>query len=118
MVSLHRILLITHLPELHYDTLLRQGGFEVITVRTLAEGFAAWRPFEFSLVLIVVGDDIQAPTAFCDELKKLDPAQNVAFVTGWHTYVPPAACPDEVIRRDHNPSLFIQKVKELSQSSR
>jgi len=118
MTSPTRILLISHIPELHYDTLLRQRGFEVVTATTLAEGTTAWRPFEFSLVLVVVGEDVEGPTAFCDQLKKLDPTQNVAFVTGWHTYVPPATCPDEVIRREHNPALFLQKVKELSQSAR
>ena len=115
MVPRKRILLITHLPELHYDSLLRQRGFEVVSAGNLSEGLTLWRPFEFNLILIVVGDDVEAPIAFCDEVKQLDANQKVAFVSGWHTYIPPAACPDDVIRREYDPARFIQKVTELSQ---
>ena len=113
MSAIPRILLISHLPELHHDKVLAVRGFEVVTATSLTEGFTLWRPFHFDLVLIVVDGDTEAATKFCAELKALDPKQNVAFVTGWHTYVPPSACPDEVIQREHGPSTFLRKVAEL-----
>ena len=116
MLNRPRILLISHLPELHYDSLLINGGFDVTNAESLNEGLAFWRPFHFKLVLIVVEDDLPQALAFCDELKKIEPGQCVAFVTGWHTFVPPSSCPDDVIQRDYNPSLFVKKVSELAQA--
>lgn len=115
MLSSPRILLVSQIPELHYDSLLKNGGFEVVTAKSLDEGLTAWRPFEFNLVLVVVDGNIEDSLEFCGELKKLDPNQGIAFVTGWHTYVPPQSCPDEIIEQEYNPALFIRKVTELSQ---
>ena len=115
MTSRPRILLVSPIPELHYDSLLTNGGFEVVTVKSLDDALAAWRPLVFNLVLVVVDDNVEQPLEFCEELKKIDPTQGVAFVTGWHTYIPPQSCPDEIIEQEYNPALFIRKVTELSQ---
>lgn len=116
-MTTRRILLICGQPELHYDSLLRKTGFDVVSSKTLEDGMSQWRPSSFNLVLIVVDGDLERPLAFCEGVKKVDPTQNVAFVAGWHTYVPPLSCPDEVIQQDYNPARFLKKVTELSQAS-
>ena len=115
MKSRPRILLVSQIPELHYDSLLTNCGFEVVTASSLDQALTVWQPSVFKLVLVVVDDNIEQPLEFCAELKKIDPTQGVAFVTGWHTYIPPQGCPDEIIEQDYNPALFIRKVTELSQ---
>ncbi len=116
MKSPSSILLICNRPELHYDTLLGKAGFDVVNVSTLQEGLLEWRPFRFKLVLIVVENDLQEPLKFCEGLKKMDKKQSVAFVTGWHMYVPPLSCPDEVIQQEYNPAMFLKKVGELAEA--
>lgn len=117
MTSRPRILLVSKIPELHYDTLLTKCGFEVVTVKSLDEALTVWRPLVFNLVLVVVNGNTEQALKFCGQLKKIDPTQGVAFVTGWHTYIPPQSCPDEIIEQEYNPALFIRKVTELSEQS-
>lgn len=109
-----KILLVSPLPELHYDALLRTSGFEVTTAASLEDAMTRWRPFEFSLVLVVVSGELDEYLKFCDGLKHMDPDQHVAFVTGWHTYVPPDNCPDKTIPQDHNPALFLRRVSDIA----
>jgi DNA-binding NtrC family response regulator len=95
------------------DEILRMHGFEVdstVYSRQAADQ-VAWK--DYDLVLIDVEADVRVQSAqeLCDEIKKVNPDQHVAFVCNYRVAID-SDCPDEIIRSEFNPEAMVRGVKE------
>ena len=68
---------------------------------------------DYDLVLIDVEADVKVQSAqeLCDEIKKIQPDQHVAFVCNYRVSIE-SDCPDEIIRAEFNPEALVRGVKE------
>jgi len=110
-----RVLLVDDEPQmlrLRTDILQRQGH-DVDAARTLDEARAAWQPGKYSLIIVDLRKQPKQALAFCEELKREDPDQLVAFLTAPMIHVPRNACPDDVIPKEEGPQEFVERVQAL-----
>ncbi len=95
------------------DEILRMHGFEVDSTvySRQAVDQVAWK--DYDLVLIDVEADVRVQSAqeLCDEIKKVNPDQHVAFVCNYRVAID-SDCPDEIIRSEFNPEAMVRGVKE------
>ena len=94
------------------DEILRMHGFDVdsaVYSRQAAEGVAEK---DYDLVLIDVEADVRVQSAqeLCDEIKKVNPLQHVAFVCNYRVAID-SDCPDEIIRAEFNPEALVRGVQ-------
>jgi DNA-binding NtrC family response regulator len=96
------------------DEILRMHGFEVESsvYSKQAVREVAWR--DYDLVLIDVEADVRVQSAqeLCDEIKKVQPQQHVAFVCNYRVAIE-SDCPDEIIRAEFNPEALVRGVKQV-----
>ena len=96
------------------DEILRMHGFEVESsvYSKQAVREVAWR--DYDLVLIDVEADVRVQSAqeLCDEIKKVQPRQHVAFVCNYRVAIE-SDCPDEIIRAEFNPEALVRGVKQV-----
>ena len=96
------------------DEILRMHGFEVQSsvYSKQAVRDVAWR--DYDLVLIDVEADVRVQSAqeLCDEIKKVQPRQHVAFVCNYRVAIE-SDCPDEIIRAEFNPEALVRGVKQV-----
>ena len=96
------------------DEILRMHGFEVQSsvYSKQAVRDVAWR--DYDLVLIDVEADVRVQSAqeLCDEIKKVQPRQHVAFVCNYRVAIE-SDCPDEIIRAEFNPEALVRGVKHV-----
>ena len=96
------------------DEILRMHGFEVQSsvYSKQAVHEVAWR--DYDLVLIDVEADVRVQSAqeLCDEIKKVQPRQHVAFVCNYRVAIE-SDCPDEIIRAEFNPEALVRGVKQV-----
>jgi DNA-binding NtrC family response regulator len=95
------------------NEILRLHGFEVDSTVYSREtvDLVAWK--DYDLVLIDVEADVRVQSAqeLCDEIKKANPDQHVAFVCNYRVAID-SDCPDEIIRSEFNPESFVNGVKQ------
>jgi CheY-like chemotaxis protein len=95
------------------DEILRMHGFEVKS--TLYSGIALDEVSHnnYDLVLIDVEADVKVQSAqeLCDDIKKVQPGQHIAFVCNYRVTIE-SDCPDEIIRAEFNPEAMVRGVKE------
>jgi response regulator RpfG family c-di-GMP phosphodiesterase len=93
------------------DEILRMHGFEVKS--TLYSGKALDERSDYDLVLIDVEANVKVQSAqeLCDDIKKVQPGQHVAFVCNYRVTIE-SDCPDEIIRAEFNPEAMVRGVKE------
>ncbi len=95
------------------DEILRMHGFEVDSTvySRQAVDQVAWK--DYDLVLIDVEADVRVQSAqeLCDEIKKVNPDQHVAFVCNYRVAID-SDCPDEIIRSEFNPEAMVRGVIE------
>jgi hypothetical protein len=88
-------------------------GFEVDSTvySPQAVDQVAWK--DYDLVLIDVEADVRVQSAqeLCDEIKKINPDQHVAFVCNYRVAIA-SDCPDEIIRSEFNPEAMVRGVIE------
>jgi len=110
-----RVLLVDDEPQilrLRADILQRQGH-EVETACSLEQARAVWRRGTYSLIIVDLRQQPKEALVFCEELKREDPDQLVAFLTAPMIYVPRNACPDDVIPKEDGPQEFVERVQAL-----
>jgi DNA-binding NtrC family response regulator len=101
------------------DEILRMHGFEVqssvYSSQALSE--VARRNYDLVLIDVEVEARVQSAQELCDEIKKVQPRQHVAFVCNYRVAID-SDCPDEIIRAEFNPEALVRGVKEaLDQNS-
>lgn len=96
------------------DSILRLQGYEVVSTLSLIEAESLYTGAKFDLVLIDVEGDGRIPQAekLCEDIKKIDPDQKIAFVCNYRVSKE-SDCPDEIIRSEFNPQAMVDGVKEL-----
>jgi DNA-binding NtrC family response regulator len=94
------------------DEILRMHGFEVESSVHSRETVDAVSHREYDLVLIDVEADakVQSAQELCDEIRKAQPEQHVAFVCNYRVSIE-SDCPDEIIRAEFNPEALVRGVK-------
>jgi DNA-binding NtrC family response regulator len=95
------------------DEILRMHGFEVESSVYSSETVDAVARQDYDLVLIDVEADVKVESAqeLCDEIKKVQPEQHVAFVCNYRVSIE-SDCPDEIIRAEFNPEALVRGVKD------
>jgi DNA-binding NtrC family response regulator len=95
------------------DEILRMHGFEVKSTIYSGKALDEVSQNDYDLVLIDVEADVRVQSAqeLCDEIKKLQPGQHVAFVCNYRVNIE-SDCPDEIIRAEFNPEAMVRGVKE------
>jgi DNA-binding NtrC family response regulator len=95
------------------DEILRMHGFEVESSIYSSKTVDAAVHRDYDLVLIDVEADVKVESAqeLCDEIKKVQPEQHVAFVCNYRVSIE-SDCPDEIIRAEFNPEALVRGVKE------
>jgi DNA-binding NtrC family response regulator len=95
------------------DEILRMHGFEVKSTVYSGKALDEVSQNEYDLVLIDVEADakVQSAQQLCDDIKKLQPGQHVAFVCNYRVTIE-SDCPDEIIRAEFNPEAMVRGVKE------
>jgi DNA-binding NtrC family response regulator len=96
------------------DEILRKNGFEVSSSIYSTQVLNAVANSDYDLVLIDVEADVKVQSAqeLCDNIKKVQPGQHVAFVCNYRVSID-SDCPDEIIRTEFNPEALVQGVKHL-----
>jgi CheY-like chemotaxis protein len=91
------------------DEILRMHGFEVESSVHSRETVDAVSHREYDLVLIDVEADakVQSAQELCDEIRKAQPEQHVAFVCNYRVSIE-SDCPDEIIRAEFNPEALVR----------
>jgi DNA-binding NtrC family response regulator len=96
------------------DEILRRNGFEVrssvYTTQALSE--VAQRDYDLVLIDVEAEVKVQSAQQLCDEIKKVQPGQHVAFVCNYRISID-SDCPDEIIRAEFNPEALVKGVKNL-----
>lgn len=114
--SQSRLLLVCDEPlagELLQD-MLEGAGYYVRLAISLNEGRLQFRASAYDLVIVNVSGDPADAIEFCHEIKKMSPAQTVAFLAGRWTYVPPRSCADDVLPRDEGPRELLARLAEIT----
>jgi DNA-binding NtrC family response regulator len=95
------------------DEILRMHGFEVDSTVYSIQTAGEVTNKNYDLVLIDVEADVRVQSAqeLCDEIKKVQPNQHVAFVCN-HRVAIESDCPDEIIRAEFNPEELVRGVKD------
>jgi DNA-binding NtrC family response regulator len=95
------------------DEILRMHGFEVESSIYSSETVDAVAHRDYDLVLIDVEADVKVESAqeLCDEIRKVQPDQHVAFVCNYRVSIE-SDCPDEIIRAEFNPEALVRGVKD------
>jgi CheY-like chemotaxis protein len=95
------------------DEILRMHGFEVESSIYSSETVDAVAHRDYDLVLIDVEADakVQSAQELCDEIRKAQPEQHVAFVRNYRVSIE-SDCPDEIIRAEFNPEALVRGVKD------
>jgi DNA-binding NtrC family response regulator len=95
------------------DEILRMHGFEVKSTLYSGKALDEVSQSDYDLVLIDVEADVKVKSAqqLCDEIKKVQPGQHVAFVCNYRVTIE-SDCPDEIIRAEFNPEAMVRGVKE------
>jgi DNA-binding NtrC family response regulator len=95
------------------DEILRMHGFEVQSTLYSGKALDEVSQNDYDLVLIDVEADVKVQSAqqLCDEIKKVQPGQHVAFVCNYRVTIE-SDCPDEIIRAEFNPEAMVRGVKE------
>jgi DNA-binding NtrC family response regulator len=95
------------------DEILRMHGFEVKSTLYSGKALAEVGQNDYDLVLIDVEADIKVQSAqeLCDDIKKVQPGQHIAFVSNYRVTIE-SDCPDEIIRAEFNPEALVRGVKE------
>jgi DNA-binding NtrC family response regulator len=95
------------------DEILRMHGFEVKSTLYSGKALDEVSENDYDLVLIDVEADVKVKSAqqLCDEIKKVQPGQHVAFVCNYRVTIQ-SDCPDEIIRAEFNPEAMVRGVKE------
>ncbi|HVW78014.1 MAG TPA: response regulator [Alloacidobacterium sp.] len=96
------------------DSILRLQGYEVVSTLSLIEAEELYSKFKFDLVLVDVEGDGRIPLAekLCEDIKKQNPDQKIAFVCNYRVSHD-SDCPDEIIRSEFNPEAMVKGVKQL-----
>jgi DNA-binding NtrC family response regulator len=95
------------------DEILRMHGFEVDSTVYSNQAADEVANRDYDLVLIDVEADVRVQSAqeLCDEIKKVQPNQHVAFVCNYRVAIE-SDCPDEIIRAEFNPEALVRGVKD------
>jgi DNA-binding NtrC family response regulator len=95
------------------DEILRMHGFEVKSTLYSGKALDEVSQNNYDLVLIDVEADVKVQSAqeLCDDIKKVQPGQHIAFVCNYRVTIE-SDCPDEVIRAEFNPEAMVRGVKE------
>ncbi len=95
------------------DEILRMHGFEVDSTVYSNQAADEVANKDYDLVLIDVEADVRVQSAqeLCDEIKKVQPNQHVAFVCNYRVAID-SDCPDEIIRAEFNPEALVRGVKD------
>jgi DNA-binding NtrC family response regulator len=95
------------------DEILRMHGFEVKSTLYSGKALDEVGQNDYDLVLIDVEADVKVKSAqeLCDDIKKVQPGQQVAFVCNYRVTIQ-SDCPDEIIRAEFNPEAMVRGVKE------
>ena len=95
------------------DEILRLHGFEVESTVNSNQAADVIAQKDYDLVLIDVETDARVQTAqqLCDEIKKVQPRQHIAFVCNYRVAIE-SDCPDEIIRAEFNPEALVRGVKD------
>jgi DNA-binding NtrC family response regulator len=95
------------------DEILRMHGFEVQSTVYSSQTLHEVAQKEYDLVLIDVEADVRVQSAqeLCDEIKKVQPQQQVAFVCNYRVAIE-SDCPDEIIRAEFNPEALVRGVQQ------
>jgi DNA-binding NtrC family response regulator len=95
------------------DEILRMHGFEVKSTVYSGKALDEVSQNDYDLVLIDVEADAKVKSAqeLCDDIKKVQPGQHVAFVCNYRVTIE-SDCPDEIIRAEFNPEAMVRGVKE------
>jgi DNA-binding NtrC family response regulator len=95
------------------DEILRLHGFDVESTVDSNHAADVIAGKDYDLVLIDVETDAKVQTAqeLCDEIKKVQPRQHVAFVCNYRVAIE-SDCPDEIIRSEFNPEALVRGVKD------
>jgi CheY-like chemotaxis protein len=95
------------------DEILRMHGFEVKSTLYSGEALDEVSQNNYDLVLIDVEADVKVQSAqeLCDDIKKVQPGQHIAFVCNYRVTIE-SDCPDEIIRTEFNPEAMVRGVKE------
>jgi DNA-binding response OmpR family regulator len=95
------------------DEILRMHGFEVDSTVYSNRAADEVTHKDYDLVLIDVEADVRVQSAqeLCDEIKKVQPNQHVAFVCNYRVAID-SDCPDEIIRAEFNPEALVRGVKD------
>ena len=95
------------------DEILRMHGFEVDSTVYSNQAADEVANRDYDLVLIDVEADVRVQSAqeLCDEIKKVQPNQHVAFVCNYRVAID-SDCPDEIIRAEFNPEALVRGVKD------
>jgi CheY-like chemotaxis protein len=96
------------------DSILRLQGYDVVSTLSPIEAEVLFTKSKFDLVLVDVEGDDRIPQAekFCEDIKKKDPEQKIAFVCNYRV-AKESDCPDEIIHSDFNPEEMVKGVKEI-----
>ena len=95
------------------DEILRMHGFEVDSTVYSNQAADEVANRDYDLVLIDVEADVRVQSAqeLCDEIKKVQPNQHVAFVCNYRVAID-SDCPDEIIHAEFNPEALVRGVKD------
>jgi DNA-binding NtrC family response regulator len=95
------------------DEILRMHGFEVKSTLYSGKALDEISQNDYDLVLIDVEADVKVQSAqeLCDDIKKAQPGQHIAFVCNYRVTIE-SDCPDEIIRAEFNPEAMVRGVKE------
>jgi DNA-binding NtrC family response regulator len=95
------------------DEVLRLHGFEVQSSVYSGQALREVARRDYDLVLIDVEADVRVQSAqeLCEEIKKVQPRQHVAFVCNYRVTIE-SDCPDEIIRSEFNPEALVRGVKQ------
>ena len=95
------------------DEILRMHGFEVQSTVFSPQTLDEVSRSGYDLVLIDVESDVRVQSAqeLCDEIKKVNPQQHVAFVCNYRVAIE-SDCPDEIIRAEFNPEALVRGVQQ------
>jgi DNA-binding response OmpR family regulator len=95
------------------DEILRMHGFEVDSTVYSNQAADEVANKDYDLVLIDVEADVRVQSAqeLCDEIKKVQPNQHVAFVCNYRVAID-SDCPDEIIHAEFNPEALVRGVKD------
>jgi DNA-binding NtrC family response regulator len=96
------------------DEILRMHGFEVESSVYSGQAVREVAKKDYDLILIDVEADVRVQSAqeLCDEIKKVQPRQHVAFVCNYRVAIE-SDCPDEIIRAEFNPEALVRGVKHV-----